>query len=87
MIETDNTFQAECLKQISAFSKSEKEKIMKIDMEEWLNESRKLIPEIYNFKDGIIDKEYIKRSTPIAMKQIAKAGLRLTSVLNKYFKK
>lgn len=87
MIETDKNFEADCIQQIKSFSKLELEKIIKIDIEEWLNESRKLLPDIYNFKDGIIDKAYIKKHNPIVVKQVSKAGLRLAAVLHKYFKR
>ena len=87
MIETDDNFQSACITQVKLFGNEEREKINKINTEEWLNESRKLLPEIYNFKDGVIDKDYIKRNTPVAVKQVSKAGIRLASVLKKYFER
>ncbi len=87
MIETNNNFETECLTEVKHLLKTEHEKTLKIDSEQWLNESRKLIPDIYNYKDGIIGKEYIKKNTPVAVKQVSKAGLRLASVLKKYFER
>jgi hypothetical protein len=56
------------------------------DVVKWVNESRALLPDIYKINDGRIDQKYIDQFTPIVEVQLVKAGLRLATILNKYFK-
>jgi hypothetical protein len=52
-----------------------------------MNESRAYLDNVYDFKDGIIDKNYIDKNTVVIEKQLFDAGLRLAAVLNKIFSK
>ena len=52
-----------------------------------MNESRAHLDNVYDFKDGIIDKKYIDKNTVIIEKQLFEAGLRLGAVLSKIFSK
>ena len=87
IIETENITTKACLMQINKFSKQEKAEIQKIDPVEWMNESRSFLKEVYSFKDDRIDSAYISRSIPIIEQQLAKAGMRLASVLNQTFRR
>lgn len=55
-------------------------------VEQWLKESRSLLPDVYDFKDSIIDEAYIDKNTPIIEKQLVVAGIRLAAVLEKVLK-
>ncbi len=75
-----------CSKVLLNLSTKERINIEKIDVTAWANDTRLLLPEIYNFKNGKIDNMYIDLNNPVVCKQIVKGGLRLASVLNKIFK-
>lgn len=66
---------------------ADKKKFEKIDVEAWVMDSRGYLPEIYSFKKGELNNEYIDKSLPIIEKQLMIAGLRLANVLNEDFKK
>ncbi len=59
-------------------------KMQKIDVISWLNQSRKLLIAIYNFKEPVNEK-YITDSQNIIEHQLVLAGLRLSLVLNTIF--
>ncbi len=54
------------------------------NVEVWLEESRNLLPGVYNFNSDI-DEIYIKKNTVIIERQLVKAGLRLAFILNQIF--
>lgn len=49
----------------------------------WINESRTYLPQIYSFSNSTLDESYIQKATPIIEEQILKAGIRLSSILEK----
>ena len=61
--------------------------IKTIDVLAWLNESRQLLPNVYNYQNGIIDHNYINENVPIIEKQLYLAGSRLALILNTTFSK
>jgi hypothetical protein len=66
------------------------EEIKQIRQEEvmaWMNESRALLPEAYNIKDGTLGREYVNRNAPVVLRRLVWAGLRLSGVLNRVFSK
>ena len=75
-----------CLKQLSSFSEKQLKEVKKVDVEKWMSDSRELLPNVYDYKDGKITQEYIDKNAPIIEKQILVAGLRLAAVLNETFK-
>ena len=77
----------DCLKVGNKYSKAQIKELQKIDVVKWMNDSRSLLKDAYNFKDATITEEYINKSTPLIEKEIFIAGLRLASVLNQTFKK
>ncbi|MDP3557911.1 MAG: S1/P1 nuclease [Bacteroidota bacterium] len=76
----------DCLKLANALSLNEKNKIQTNNVEVWMNESRALLPEVYNF-DEKIKQDYIDKNKPVIEKQLVKAGIRLANVLHDTFKK
>lgn len=65
---------------------SKRKEIEKVDVVKWLNESRGLLPDVYNISGGKIDQKYIDLNAPHVERQLIKAGLRLAAILNQYFK-
>lgn len=78
---------ADCIQLGNIMSQKEIKSIQKINVVEWLKDSRSLLPQVYNFKNGNLTVSYIKSNTPLVKKQLLKAGLRLAAVLNKVFAK
>ena len=66
---------------------AELEKINKIDVVEWMNENRALLPSVYDFKNTTINQEYIDKNTDMIKKQLLYSGLRIAAILNKAFGK
>lgn len=77
----------ECLELASKLSAEEIREIQKIDVIKWMDESRSFLANVYDFKEGIIDQNYINMNTPIIEKQLTYAGLRLANILRKTFSK
>lgn len=87
IIQYSNITAADCIALGNILSQKEIKSIQKINAVEWLKDSRSLLPQVYNFKNGNITQSYIKSNTPLVKKQLLKAGLRLAAVLNKVFAK
>jgi DNA/RNA endonuclease YhcR with UshA esterase domain len=73
---------ADCL---AMYSKKELDSISKGDFVSWMQESRGLLPEVYDFPEVTLDRDYIQKSTVIVKKQLLKAAFRLAGLLNKLF--
>ena len=56
-----------------------------IDFTAWMKDSRTLLPQVYDFPDFTLDKDYLKKNTIVVEKQLIKAALRLALVLNELF--
>jgi hypothetical protein len=56
-----------------------------VDFVAWMNDSRSLLPGVYDFPDFNLDKAYLLKNKVIVEKQLLKAGLRLALLLNKLF--
>jgi len=76
-----------CINANSKLTNAEIKEIQKIDVIQWMNESRAYLDNVYDFKDGIIDNNYIDKNTVVIEKQLFDAGLRLAAVLNQIFSK
>ncbi|MGZ3883399.1 MAG: S1/P1 nuclease [Bacteroidia bacterium] len=77
----------DCLKLSNSLLDAEKKSFLTTDVVAWMNESKALLPEVYDFKKGMIDEQYIDRNVPIIEKQLLKAGTRLAYILHNQFKK
>jgi len=62
-------------------------KIQKIDVVEWMNEGRALLPKVYDFKSDIINQEYIDKNVEIIKERLLYSGIRISAVLNSIFSK
>ena len=76
-----------CINFSNKMSRRKIKKIQKTNLLSWVNESRLLLPNVYNFSNNSIDQNYINQNKPIIIKQLTNAGLRLSYVLNVIFKK
>ena len=56
-----------------------------VDFMVWMNESRSLLGEVYNYDGFILDKKYMERGKTIVEKQLFIAASRLALILNKLF--
>lgn len=85
IIEYKNLTLADELK-LNKFQPTELAIIKQIDVTEWAKGSRSFLKTAYNLNDGKISDVYVNAVYPIIQQQILKAGLRLASVLEHYFK-
>lgn len=74
----------ECLN-AKKFTKEELLEIEKIDVVTWANQSRSHLKSIYNINDRKLDDRYVDNNYSIIKEQILKAGIRLSSSLEKIF--
>ena len=77
----------DCLKIGTKYSKTEIKDLQKIDVVKWMEDSRGLLKDVYNYKDATITEEYINKSTSLIKREIFIAGVRLAAILNQTFKK
>ena len=77
----------ECMKAGAHFTPKEIRELQKINVLKWMDESRSLLAQVYDFSDGKITEEYINKNKPVIEKQLFLAGIRLAAVLNQYVKK
>lgn len=77
----------DCLRLASQFTKRDISTYQRIDVLNWMEESRALLSYAYDFKGTKLGDEYVEKVTPIIKMQLVKAGLRLAAVLNQTFKK
>jgi hypothetical protein len=62
-----------------------KDTIGAIDFVRWMQESRSLLPQVYDFPGFMIDDAYLKRNKVIVQRQLVVAGMRLAAILDKLF--
>jgi hypothetical protein len=77
----------DCLKLAAVLTPEEIKQIRQEEVMAWMNESRALLPEAYNIKDGTLGREYVNRNAPVVLRRLVWAGLRLSGVLNRVFSK
>lgn len=85
IIEHKKTTLEDCLK-AGKFTAAELTQIQKIDVISWSRESRAFLDQIYNVQNNKIEDAYIEANYKTIELQINKAGIRLTAVLEHYFK-
>jgi len=81
IIENQNITTKKCLKYINTLSDKEKADIQKINVANWMTESRNFLPSVYAFENNKINNDYEEKSVPIIKQQLSKAGIRLASIL------
>jgi hypothetical protein len=67
-----------------AITKDDLAKASKIDIIEWMNESRSHLKSVYDFQ-GDIEKKYLDKNEKLVEKQLLLGGLRIASLLNSLF--
>ncbi len=74
-----------CTQYYSSFTPDQLNDIQHIDLLKWMNDSRSNLDEVYDFKDGKIDKAYMDKNATVIEKQLLIGGLRLASFLKAIF--
>jgi hypothetical protein len=77
----------DCMAMISDLSQKDITAMQEINVIKWMEESRNLLPRVYDFKAAKVDDEYVDRNSALIKMQLVKAGLRLAAVLNSAFVK
>jgi len=72
--------------QMNDYKQMELSVIQSINVMSWVKDSRSYLKGAYNLYDGKIGDVYVDANFPVIKQQILKAGLRLASVLEHYFK-
>ena len=62
-----------------------KDTINAIDIVRWMQESRSLLPQVYDYQGFIIDDVYLKKNKVVVQRQLVIAGKRLAAMLDKLF--
>jgi hypothetical protein len=69
------------------YTEAEIKKIKKINVLQWMNDSRSYLPAVYDYKDGFIDAAYVDKNYVLVEQQLLKGGLRLANILEAVFNK
>lgn len=85
IIETEHIDLAQCMELYKSWTRDEIKQYSQVNVEQWMQQSRDLLPVVYDFKDNTIDKAYADKNAPIIRKQLTIAGLRLAEVLKETF--
>ena len=75
-----------CLALLAMFSEQRIKEERRADIVGWMNESRSLLPNVYDYKGDSIDVAYADKNAPIIKLRLALAGLRLSELLNELFR-
>ncbi|HLP52312.1 MAG TPA: S1/P1 nuclease [Chitinophagales bacterium] len=75
------------LGKITGMPQKKLEALKPIDFIAWMNESRELLPQVYDFSNPKIDAAYCNKNKPVIEKQLAISGYRLAEILNEVFAK
>ena len=86
IIESEGITLDKCLKTYGEFTIQQVDSIKKIQVLRWMYQSRSYLDSVYDFKNGLLDRSYIDRSSNIIKKQLVIAGLRLANILTEVFK-
>jgi hypothetical protein len=76
----------DCTKILMDLPQKEKRAIEVLNFNAWMEESRKLLPGVYEISGGSIDTVYGAKNKVLIETQLVKAGLRLAALLNKMFR-
>jgi len=75
-----------CLASMKFCPPAQQKEWEKIDVMQWMADSRSYLPQVYKYGPNGITQDYIQSNTVIIEQQICKGGLRLAAVLNDIFK-
>jgi hypothetical protein len=74
-----------CMSLYNRMEENEIEEIRQVDVVDWMEDSRSLLPAVYNFRSGKISDAYLQRNKEVIKKQLLKGGIRLAKVLEDIF--
>ncbi|MBL7916773.1 MAG: S1/P1 nuclease [Bacteroidia bacterium] len=74
-----------CYELANSLSTKEKKEFQEINVVSWMEESRALLPLVYDIKDNTITLPYANQNTDVIKKQLVKAGIRLAYILHEAF--
>lgn len=87
IIKTNKTDSAFCISFVKNMNPKQIKEIEKINVIDWVNESRTLLPFVYEFKDKQLNSDYSIMSNEVVTIQLIRGGIRLASILNSTFSK
>ncbi|MFC6095456.1 S1/P1 nuclease [Flavobacterium qiangtangense] len=85
IIHDQNISLSDCINAVK-YSPEELQGIKKLNVVGWAQESRELLDTVYDYGNPKVSETYVTNSSKIVGKQLQKAGIRLASVLNMFFK-
>jgi hypothetical protein len=74
-----------CFGLAQTFSDSELKHMESGDFVSWMEESRALLPQVYDYSGRVADNQYLQRNKAVVTLQLLRAGIRLAQVLNAIF--
>jgi hypothetical protein len=87
LIATNKIDTALCISFINTMNPKQLKKMQKINVLNWVKESRTLLPFVYDFKDKQLNTAYVQSSNQVVTLQLIRGGIRLASILNIAFSK
>jgi hypothetical protein len=85
ILEYKNINADSCMNLYATYNKETILDIQTINELKWMYQSRAHLDQVYDFKDGNLDKKYIDYNTVLIKKQLLSAGMRLAAIFNKVF--
>lgn len=74
-----------CMAYRDKLTKEETDRIKTIDFVSWMNESKDLLPVVYDFQNNTIDAAYCNKNNAVIEKRLVYAGIRLGAILEQLF--
>lgn len=87
LIEKTGITKDQCLIRLNSYSSRDKTRMVKINIIDWMTESRSHLNKIYDFQKGLISQKYVDLNKELVKDQLARAGVRLAAVLDLYFRR
>ena len=87
LIETNKIDSSFCITFINSMDPKQVKKMSKINVVDWVNESRTILPFVYDFKDKQLNSDYFLISNEVVTIQLIRGGIRLAAILNTCFSK
>src|SRR6185295_18227430 len=84
IIERDKTFKHDLVEMSKTLTGKQIKELQQTGVIVWMQESRALLPAVYDFKKDI-EEDYVAKNLPVMQKQILDAGIRLAGILNSLF--
>ena len=86
IIKEKHITEQDCLGLLQQFTKEDIARKEKLDLIEWMNESRSYLPDVYQFQNDAIDQKYIDTNAKNIEKLLLLSGLRMAHLLEDIFK-